>query len=140
VTELNETPSQTETKKAPKKPRSKPGRKRTATKGSKTPAGRGGLRLRDSVNKKVDQQFDDIAQALVDKAKKGNITGTRLLVGMTGADKAPPEKKKKRRGPQPWVRNICSEPEWTGPWEDEDGKRDASKLPLSDYDLPDDLK
>jgi hypothetical protein len=66
------------------------------------------------------------------------MTGTRLLVGMTGADKAPPEIKK-ARGPQPWVTNISNEPELPGPW-DEQRKRDASLLPLSDYDLPDDLK
>ena len=122
----------------PQKPHAKPGRKRSPAKQSPAPPGSGGACLREAVDKIVIDESALIAQALVNKAKKGNMTGTRLLVGMTGADKAPPEIKK-ARGPQPWVTSICNEPELPGPW-DEQRKRDASLLPLSDYDLPDDLK
>jgi hypothetical protein len=66
------------------------------------------------------------------------MSGTQIVVKISGADKAPVEIKK-ARGPQPWVTSICNEPELPGPW-DEQRKRDASLLPLSDYDLPDDLK
>ena len=141
MNELTEKPEQSETKKTTPKPRSKPGRKRSTTKGSKVPPGRGGLRLRAAVNEIVADESKRIAKALVDKAKKGNMTGTRLLVGMTGADKEPPETKKKKKLSKTslYVRQLYSEPEWTGPWEDEDGKRDASRLPPSDFDLaPDD--
>ena len=79
-----------------------------------------------------------IAEALVNKAAAGNMSGTQIVVKISGADKAPVEIKK-ARGPQPWVTNISNEPELPGPW-DEQRKRDASLLPLSDYDLPDDLK
>ncbi len=139
MSELTEIPNQSETKKASKKPRSKPGRKRTATKGRKTPAGRGGARLRDSVNDEIGKQSLRIAKALIDNTCAGDMDMAHLVLGLAGADIVPPEKKK-RHGPQPWVRNICSEPQWEGPWEDEDGKRDASKLPLSDYDLADEDK
>ena len=122
----------------PQKPHAKPGRKRSPAKQSPAPPCSGGACLREAVDKIVIDESALIAQALVNKAKKGNMTGTRLLVGMTGADKAPPEIKK-ARGPQPWVTNISNEPELPGPW-DEQRKRDASLLPLSDYDLPDDLK
>ncbi|MGD0481189.1 MAG: hypothetical protein ABSA42_13530 [Terracidiphilus sp.] len=138
--ELTEIPNQSEAKKASQKTRSKAGRKRTTTKGSKARAGSGGKRLRDAVNDMVGQEFKRIAKALVDKTCDGNPGVARMVVGMSGADKEPPEKKKKKRGPQAWVTRICSEPEYEGPWEDEDGKRDASKLPLSDYDLPEELK
>ncbi|HKN20450.1 MAG TPA: hypothetical protein VJX73_03485 [Terracidiphilus sp.] len=123
---------------APKEPGAKRGRKSRKTKESQAPAGSGGILLRKSINDKVGEHFDEIAQALVDKAVAGNMTGTRLLVGITGADKEPPEIKQKH-GPQPWVTSICSEPELPGPWDDQ-RKRDASKLSLSDFDLPDDLK
>ncbi len=146
--ELAAKPSPSETKKASRKPRSKPGRKRSTTRGSKTPAGRGGLRLRDSINDKVSKQSDQIAQALIDKTKAGNMTGARILVQLSGADKAPPGKKKKRRGPS-WAERLANEPEWDPSMVksvSSDGaitvlmdgtiKRDASKLPPSDYDLP----
>ena len=150
--ELAAKPSPSETKKASRKPRSKRGRKRSSTRGSKTPAGRGGLRLRDSINDKVSKQSDLIAQALIDKTKAGKMTGARTLVQLSGADKAPPEKKKKR-GIRSWIKRLCSEPEWDPSMENnfdgegaitvlEDGtiKRDASKLPPSDYDVRDDLE
>ena len=139
--ELTEKPNPPETKKASKKPGSKAGRKGLTSKASRTRAGQGGVRLRAAVNEIVADESKRIAKALVDKAKKGNMTGTRLLVGMTGADKEPPETKKKKKLSKTslYVRQLYSEPEWTGPWEDEDGKRDASRLPPSDFDLaPDD--
>ena len=136
--ELTKKRNPPKTASAPKKPGATRGRKSRKPKEHPVPPGSGGVLLRKSINDKVGEHFEEIAEALVNKAKKGNMTGTRLLVGMTGADKAPPEIKK-ARGPQPWVTNISNEPELPGPW-DEQRKRDASLLPLSDYDLPDDLK
>jgi hypothetical protein len=137
--ELTEKSNKPKTGKASQKPRAKPGRKRSTTKGSKARAGSGGARLRNSIDKKVGEQSDLIAQALIDKTKAGNATVARIVVGISGADKAPAETKKKKRGPQPWIMRLASEPELPGPW-DEQRKRDASLLPLSDYDLPEDLK
>lgn len=124
--------------KATKKPRAKAGRKQTAAKEPPAPPGSGGTRLREAVNDEVGKQSKRIAKALVKKTCDGNPGVAGIIVKLSGADKAPAEIKK-TRGPQPWVTNICSEPELPGPW-DEQRKRDASRLPLSDYDLPDDLK
>jgi hypothetical protein len=127
------------TKSASQKPHLKRGRKPSAASEPETPAGQGGVLLRDAVNDAVGKASKRIAKALVDNTCDGNSGVAHIVVKLSGADKAPPETKKKR-GPQPWIQQLCSEPEWTGPWEDEDGHRDASKLPPSDYDLPDDLK
>ena len=122
-----------------KKPNPKGGRKRSTSRGAKAPAGQGASRLRNSVNKMVGKQSDAIVQALIDGSIKGNPGCARLIFEVSGAKNAAPEIKKKR-GPQAWVKRLCSEPEWEGPWDDEGEHRDASKLPLSDYDVPDDLK
>lgn len=139
---LTAKPKPPQTKKATQKPRAKVGRKRSKTKAAKTPAGSGGVRLRDSVSKIVGEQADDIAIKLVEKAKAGNASLARMVVVMSGADKAPPEppKKKTRSKASLFIHTLASEPEWTGPWEDEDGKRDASKLLPSEPDWPDDSK
>jgi hypothetical protein len=54
-----------------------------------------------------------------------------FFVELSGAQKAPPEKKKKKRGIHPWVQRICSEPEW-----DESMEHDASKLIPGEPDWP----
>jgi hypothetical protein len=120
------------------KPRAARGPKPSKTSAAPTPPGHGAACLRDAINKKAGEQSNAIAQTLIDKAIAGNMTSTRLVFEATGAKNAPPEPKM-RRGPQPWVTRMCSEPELPGPW-DEQRKRDASRLPPSDYDLPDDLK
>ena len=90
----------------------------------------------------VGEEADAIASILIKKTKAGNASLARLVVGMSGADKAPPEttKRKKKTKTSLYIQRLANEPEWTGPWEDEDGKRDASRLPPSDFDLPADLK
>jgi hypothetical protein len=83
------------------------------------------------------KESDAITPAPIGKSKAGNRTGVRVIADLPGAQNGPPEtKKKKKRGIQPWVERLCSEPEWEGPWEDEDGHRDASKLASSEPDLP----
>ena len=146
---LTEKPRQSGTRKRSKTPPTARGRKRSPANRHKTPAGRGGARLRDSINAMVSKQSDRIAQALIDKTVKGNMTGARILVELSGADKAPPEKKKKRSGPS-WAELLASEPEWDPSMEEnfngegaitvlEDGsiKRDASKLLPSEPAWPD---
>jgi hypothetical protein len=130
VKELAKIPNPRKTGKASKKPSPKGGRKLSATQGTKTAAGRGAARLRNHVNTTVDkksERADHADRAAIDKTCDGNMTSARLIVELSGAQRAGPETKtKKKRGPQPWVKRICSEPEWEGPWEDEDTRRDAS--------------
>ena len=136
--ELKKKRNPPKTKSAPQKPRAKPGRKSSTASEPETPAGQGGISLREAVNDAVRKECKRIAKALVDETCDGNSGVAHIVVKLSGADKEPPEIKKSH-GPQPWVIGICSEPELPGPW-DEQRKRDASLLPLSDYDLPDDLK
>jgi hypothetical protein len=152
VKELTAEPNPSEAQKPSKKPRAKPGRKPSKTKQRKVPAGRGAISLRNSVNKLVDAQSDDIAQALIDKTKAGNATVAHVLVDLTDALKGAPgkKKKKKRKGPS-WAEMLANEPEWDPSAVksvSSDGsitvlmdgtiKRDASKLPPSEPDWPDD--
>jgi hypothetical protein len=136
--ELTNIPNPPETQKALKKPGPKSGRKSSRTKGSTTPAGQGATRLRDSVNTMVGNQSDAIAKALIDKTLKGDTNSARIVVQLSGESNVVLEAPKKR-GPQPWIKRVSTEPELPGPW-DEQRKRDASRLPLSDFDLPEDLK
>ena len=130
--ELTKIPNPPKTGKASKKPSPKGGGEISATEAPKTPAGRGAARLRNSVNTTVGDESDRIARARVDKTCDGNMTGARILVELQKAG----SETKKKRGPQPWVARLCSEPEWEGPWDDEDTRRDASKLLPSEPDLP----
>ncbi len=132
VKELAKIPNPPKTGKASKKPRPKGSRETSVTKLTKTPAGRGAVRLHNSVNAVGGDESGPIARAPIDKACDGNKTGVRILVEL---QKARPETNKKR-GPQPWVARLCSEPEWEGPRDDEDTRRDASKLLPSEPDLP----
>jgi len=137
---LFEIPTQSETAKASKNPPAARGRKLSASLRSKVPAGRGVVRLRSSVNKMVGKEFDRIASALIEKTVAGNMASARMLAGLFDAQNAPPDKKKKKKSKcSAYIQQLASEPEWTGPWEDEN-PRNASKLPPSDYDLPEDLK
>jgi len=137
VKELTEIPNPPEAQSASKSPRPERGRKHATTKETRTPAGRGAARFRDSANSMAGKESDAITPAPIGKSKAGNRTGVRVIADLPGAQNGPPEtKKKKKRGIQPWVERLCSEPEWEGPWEDEDGHRDASKLASSEPDLP----
>jgi hypothetical protein len=140
VKELTEKPNQPETKKASKKPPLKRGRKSLTSRGRKTPAGQGATRLRDAVNTAVDMASGRIANELVKKTCDGNATIAGIVVKLVGADKAPPEtKRKKRTKTSLYIQRLANEPEWTGPWEDESGHRDASKLLPSEPDWPDEI-
>jgi len=77
----------------------------------KTPPGRGATRLRNSVNSLVGQQADEIAQALIDKTKAGNMTGARILVELSGAGK-PPEPVNKKHGGLKLIDLLESDSEW----------------------------
>jgi hypothetical protein len=132
VKELAKIPNPPKTGKVSKKPSPKGGRKISATKAAEAPASRGAARVRNSDNTLVGDEPGRIARAPVDKTCDRNMTGARILVELQKAG----SETRKKRGPQPWVARLCSEPEWEGPWDDEDTRRDASKLPPSEPDLP----
>ncbi len=135
--ELTKIPNPRKTGKASKKPSPKSGRKTSATEGTKTPASRGAARPRNSASTVPCDESDRVNhtdRALVDKTGDGNMTGARILVELQKA--GPETETKKKRGPQAWVARLCSEPEWEGPWDDEESRRDASKLLPSEPDLP----
>ena len=134
VKELAKIPNPPKTGKSSKKPRPKGGREISATKATKSPVSRRAARLRNSVNTTVGEESGRNAQALVGKTRDSKMTGARILVELQKAGSE--TKTKKKRGPQPWVERLCSEPEWEGPWDDEDTRRDASKLLPSEPDLP----
>ncbi|SPE17404.1 hypothetical protein SBA5_100001 [Candidatus Sulfotelmatomonas gaucii] len=79
------------------KPGPKPGSKRGRPKGNKSSKsglpkarpGRGAKSLLSAVNDVVNKDSGAIAIALGEKAKKGDVPTTRLLVQLTGADKQP---------------------------------------------------
>jgi hypothetical protein len=131
-----EIPVNSEPAKPQKPSRKSPGRKRAATSARRLAPGRGAARLRSAINNLVGRESDRLARALSDKAVAGNMAAARLLVEISGADKEPPEKKKKRKGPS-WAELLVAEPEWD-PNEDENyDHHDASKLLPSEPDWPD---
>jgi hypothetical protein len=126
VKELAKIPNPPKTGKATKKPSPKGGSKTSATTAPETLAGRGAARLRNSVNATAG---DESGRS---KTSDRNRTGACILVELQKAG----SETKKKRGPQPWVARLCSEPEWEGPWDDEEARRDASKLLPSEPDPP----
>jgi hypothetical protein len=74
-------------------------------------------RLRKSIKEKVSMQFNDIAQALINTAKKGNMTGARLIVELTGANKPSADERQddvaRLKIPDPEL--LAAEPEWKDP-------------------------
>jgi hypothetical protein len=139
--ELAEKPNPPDTKSAPKKPPLKRGPKPSTTKGSRTRAGQGGVRLRNAVNKRVADESDRIAKALVDETCDGNMTVGQIVFELSGVQQAALEAKKRKKKTKTslYIQRLANEPELPGPWDDQ-RKRDASLLPPSDYDLPADLK
>lgn len=98
---------------------SKPGKAPQKRRGRKSvprkaPPGRGAISLRSSVNSLVSRAADLIAQALIKETLGGNMTGARILVELTGADKPPAPEKKKRRGPSDAELMMMDDdpPEW----------------------------
>jgi len=63
------------------------------------------------------QQYGEIAQTLLDKTLTGNITGARILLALSGANKPPEKPKKKHRSA---VERLLLEPTWEEPVENED--------------------
>ena len=109
--------SKKENSKTAVSPRRKGGRPRGKTKKKTIPAklrkpGAGGARLRSSVNEQVGLKSDQIAKALVKKTIDGDMSGARILIQITGADKVPVEVKKPS-GPS-WAMLLAAEPPWQG--------------------------
>jgi hypothetical protein len=77
-------------------------------------AGRGGERLRSALNKLVDEQSEQIAQALINKTIAGNMVGARLLSDLTGAKNPRIKPTRKKRGLSE-AEELASEQTWVGP-------------------------
>jgi hypothetical protein len=86
----------------------------------------GGEQLRTAVEKLVAEQSEKIAQALVDKTIKGNMTGARLLVDLSGAKSPQTKPPKKRRG-LTTAQCLAMDKPWEGP---EDGDEDTTPQAL----------
>ncbi|MGD0730850.1 MAG: hypothetical protein ABR956_06275 [Terracidiphilus sp.] len=79
-----------------------------------------GERLRKAVEMEVSRRCRRIAKALVDKAAKGDMTGAKLLVELTGA-RTPREKPPKKRTGLTVAQQLAMDDPWKGPpYEGED--------------------
>jgi hypothetical protein len=96
-------------------------RKRTPTATPTSPAhiaepqpGEGAERLRSAINKRVSQDCEKIANALVERTIAGNMTGAELLADLTGAKHLHNQPVKKRSGPSQ-AQLLMLQPPWQGP-------------------------
>jgi hypothetical protein len=87
---------------------------------SKTPDGGG--QLRTAVVILVAKESEEIAKALVAQTKKGNMTGAKLVVDLTGARNPREMPPKKRRGPSE-AQRLATNKQWVEPPEQD---RDVS--------------
>jgi hypothetical protein len=69
------------------------------------------MRPRSLIDRKVGERSDEIAETFVDTTIDSNMTGARIVVSVSGADKAPTEKKRMTRTKQ-FIQELASEPEW----------------------------
>jgi hypothetical protein len=151
VKQLTEKPGNAKSTKSRKAGRPSRGRKRSAAKPAKVPEGHGAASLRNAANALLGPASVLIVSTLIRKAIAGNTTGARILMELSGPQKALPETKKKKRSGRSWADLLASEPELDecmekGPGGEgaitvlEDGtiKRDASKLLPSEPEWPDD--
>ena len=95
-------------------------RKRNAGAG-RTARTSGAERLRRAANKKVGRKSDELAEALLNKALKGDVASTKALVDL--ADGMKPEPARKRDGlsyAQLLMADLEENGEWKGEWEDGD--------------------
>ncbi len=69
-------------------------------------------KLRHAVKAVVKVKSEVIAKKLVNKAEKGDIRGTEMMLSLIEKKQGKnPKKKKKRSGPS-WAELLASEPEW----------------------------
>jgi len=89
-----------------------PGSRRRGTKPRNLPAGRGAKLLRDSANNAVGRESGRIADALAQKATRGNVPATRVLMQLTGADKPPADSADSKKDKSPrWAQLFLMEEE-----------------------------
>lgn len=103
------------------------------------PPGHGAALLRRSVNSLIGDAADDITQALIDKAKAGNVTGARILVELSGEPEAPPPPPKKKSRWAAYAEQVAREKEWEGPWADKDADLDGPEPIVREPGLSDKL-
>ena len=98
----------------------------------KLPPGRGGERLRSSVNFILNDESDRIARALVEKTIAGNMTGARLLVELSGA-KHPPAELEDNSEVLKLIDELAAEPQWDPSMDDQDPAKQLPGEPLISF-------
>jgi len=80
----------------------------------KTWRGSGLKRLQKAADQRLGSASKELANLLLKKAQEGKVESTRMLVGLAEHwnERKPEEKKKKKKGVQPWIELMASEPEW----------------------------
>jgi hypothetical protein len=74
----------------------------------------GAERLRQAADRQVGRNSKKLADLLTEKALKGDLASTRVLVGLAERKKPKAEPAKKRRGPG-LAERLAVEPEWQKP-------------------------
>ncbi len=88
----------------------------------------GAARLRSSINSLVEKESEELAMALVDHAKAGNVSSAKLLVEFSGANDPPPAPKKKQRSlslSEYWG----GQPQWQGQADEDEGSGCGGREP-----------
>jgi hypothetical protein len=93
-------------------------KKRKRTSGSKAASKDGVELLRQAMNVRLVRDSETLAEAISEKARKGDLAYTKAMVGFA-ADRQPlPEPVKKRRG-MTLAQRLAMEPPWQGKEEEE---------------------
>ncbi len=90
--------------------------------------GSGAACLRSSINTLVEKESKELAKALVDHAKAGNVSSAKLLVELTGAKDPPPAPEQKQCGTKLSGR-WGTEPQWQGTAEEDEGSGCGGREP-----------
>ena len=93
-------------------------KKRKRTSGSKAASKDGVELLRQAMNVRLVRDSEALADAISEKARKGELAYTKAMVGFATDMKPLPEPVKKRRGPTQ-AQRFANEPQWQGKEEEE---------------------
>jgi hypothetical protein len=83
----------------------------------KTARKSGAERLRQAADRRVGRNSKKLADLLTEKALKGDLASTKVLVGLAERKKPSQEPAKKRRGPS-LAEQLAAEPQWVEEQED----------------------
>ncbi len=75
-------------------------------------------RLRQAANRRVERNFEKLADLLEKKALEGDLASAKTLVALAAGRKPVPDPVKKQRG-LTYAQQLAREPQWEGKAEDE---------------------